>query len=177
MAALWVAPAPTSNEDLSSIHEQRLSVDWKVSLALLPADRFNPRAMRAVPVNAGRTCLPPRTINLARLDFVSLQLIVQCASTGSLSGAASACHCSVMAASDRLRRVEEALGRTLFERHRRGLAPTEAGWRAVRAAEGILQQVDAMVADVQSAGEEPPRHAANVGRAGKGAQACGLGCP
>jgi DNA-binding transcriptional LysR family regulator len=132
--------------------------------------------MREAPVNAGRTRIPQRTINLARLDFVSLQLIVQCAGTGSLSGAARACHCSVMAASERLRRVEEALGKTLFERHRRGLAPTEAGWRAVRAAEAILQQLQAMVADVRSADEEAPRHAANVGRAGKVGQECGLDC-
>lgn len=131
--------------------------------------------MRAAPVNAGRTRVPHKPVNLARLDFVSLQLIVQCAHTGSLSGAASACHCSVMAASDRLKRVEEALGRTLFERHRRGLAPTEAGWRAVHAAEAILQHVEAMVAEVQSAGEEPPRHAPNVGRAGKVAQDCACG--
>jgi DNA-binding transcriptional LysR family regulator len=131
--------------------------------------------MRAAPDNAGG--LNPRPpVNLARLDFVSLRLILHCARTGSLSGAASACHCSVMAASDRLKRVEEALGRTLFERHRRGLAPTEAGWRAVRAAEGILQKLEAMVAEVQSADEEPPRHAPNVGRAGKVAQERDVDC-
>jgi len=132
--------------------------------------------MCAASVNACQTRIPQRTVNLARLDFMSLQLIVQCANTGSLSGAASACHCSVMAASDRLKRVEEAVGRTLFERHRRGLAPTEAGWRAVRAAEAILQQVQAMVVEVQSAGEEPPRHAPNVGRAGKVTQERSLDC-
>ena len=66
-------------------------------------------------------------VNLARIDLTSIRLVVLCAETGSLSAAARLAHLSISGASHRLSLLEESLGTTLFERHRRGLRPTRGG--------------------------------------------------
>lgn len=83
--------------------------------------------------------------NLARIDLVSLRLVVRCVELGSLSAAAQSAHLSVSGASSRLSRLEETLGTALFRRHWRGLAPTEEG--AIVAAQadrmlGLLREMN-----------------------------------
>ena len=110
---------------------------------------------------------PPRPlINPARIDLVSLQLVLECAARGSISAAARHSHLSVMGASERLRRLENALGKPLFHRHRSGLALTEAGAVVTRAATTILLVVNGLVHDVAAAQSSPPPMRPNTGRAG-----------
>lgn len=70
---------------------------------------------------------PPAQPNLARLNLVSLRLVLLCAEEGSLSAAAAAAHLSLSGASARLARLEQTYGRPLFTRHRYGLVPTSDG--------------------------------------------------
>jgi molybdate transport repressor ModE-like protein len=105
--------------------------------------------------------------NLARLDFVSINLLVQCASRGSISAAAEHCHLSVMGASGRLRRLEDTLGKPLFHRQRHGLAPTQAGEAALRCARSVLAAIGEMVAEVAAMPPNPPGPAQNSGRRAK----------
>lgn len=91
-------------------------------------------------------------VNLARFDFVSVRLAVACAQTGSLTRAAQEAHLALAAASRRIRELEEALGGPLFERHARGLLPTEAGRVFIRHGLNLLQtleQVDAELNDLR----------------------------
>lgn len=108
-----------------------------------------------------------RMTNLARLDLVSMKLLLECAACGSLSAAAGRCHLSVMGASYRLRRLEEALGKPLFHRHRHGLAPTQAGRAAVEHARQVLGRVDQLIASVAGAGDSERLHGENCGRRGR----------
>jgi molybdate transport repressor ModE-like protein len=103
-------------------------------------------------------------INLARIDLVSLNLVVHCARAGSISAAARDCHLSVMAASERLRRLEAGLGKRLFNRHRRGLEATEAGVAVSRAGEDMLHTVRLMALEVSQAREEATQLKDNPGR-------------
>lgn len=66
-------------------------------------------------------------MNLARIDLVSLRLVVLCAEAGTLSAAARQAHLSLSGASHKLCTLEDALGTALFERRPRGLHPTRAG--------------------------------------------------
>jgi molybdate transport repressor ModE-like protein len=107
------------------------------------------------------------SINLARLDLVSLHLVVHCAARGSISRAARECHLSVMGASDRLRRLEEALGKPLFHRHRHGLEPTEAGRAVLRGAAAMLAAACEVVEAVAAAPLYEAERAPNPGRRGR----------
>ena len=89
------------------------------------------------------------SMNLARVDLVSLQLAVACAGAGSISAAAAQCNLSIMGASQRLRRLEDAYGKPLFFRHRRGLLPTDPGKVLVDAARRILDAVERMDHEVR----------------------------
>lgn len=106
-------------------------------------------------------------MNLARLDFISLRLAVRCAELGSISAAAAQCHLSVMGASERLRRLEDALGAALFHRHRRGVVPTEAGATLARSGKEILDAVAQLALEVGLTRASPPRERPNSGRRGQ----------
>ena len=97
-------------------------------------------------------------INLARFDFVSVQLAVSCAQTGSLTAAARAANLVLPAASRRLRELETALGSALFERHSRGLVPTPAGKVFLRHGLGILQQMEGLVSELADLRQGVVRH-------------------
>lgn len=86
--------------------------------------------------------------NLARFDFVSLRLVVLCAQTGSLTAAARDSHLVLAAASRRLSDLEAGVGEPLFERHSRGLSPTQAGRAFVGHALALLQGLDALMQDL-----------------------------
>lgn len=97
-------------------------------------------------------------INLARFDFVSVQLAVACAQTGSLTAAARAVNLVLPAASRRIRELEAALGDALFERHSRGLVPTAAGKVFLRHGLGMLQHLDSLVFEVADLRQGVVRH-------------------
>lgn len=82
--------------------------------------------------------------NLARLDLVSLRLVLLCAELGSLSLAAVASNLSLSGASGRVARIEQAYGRKLFIRHARGLAPTNEGVIVAQHARRVLDVLGEM---------------------------------
>jgi DNA-binding transcriptional LysR family regulator len=102
--------------------------------------------------------LPAPGYNLARFDFVSIRLAVDCARTGSLTSAARNCNLVVPAASRRIRDLEAALGETLFERHSRGLVPTAAGKAFARHGLTLLQEMDNLVAELADLQQGIARH-------------------
>jgi molybdenum-dependent DNA-binding transcriptional regulator ModE len=106
-------------------------------------------------------------VNLARLDLVSMQLLLHCAASGSISAASEHSHLSIMGASARLRRLEETLGKPLFHRHRHGLELTEAGAAAVAAARTMMLAVDSLLDEVRSAVVSPAMRRDNPGRRGR----------
>jgi DNA-binding transcriptional LysR family regulator len=106
----------------------------------------------------------PREVNLARLDLVSLHLVVCCASAGSISAAAAQCHLSVMAASERLRRLEHTFGKPLFHRHRHGVTPTEAGAVLVEFSTRMIDLARNAAAQVSCTQASIVAHGANTGR-------------
>ena len=106
-------------------------------------------------------------MNLSRLDLVSMRLVVECAMHGSISAAAARCHLSVMGASERLRRLEETVGKPLFHRHRKGLQITQAGCVAVRWAEVMLEGARHLVREVAAVPPCLPKQALNPGRRGR----------
>jgi|SRR5438132_2469731 len=113
-------------------------------------------------------------INLARLDLVSLRLAVRCVELGSISAAAAQCHFSVMGASERLRRLEHALGTSLFHRHRRGVTATEAGIALARSGQAILDSVEQLARAVRGIPVSPPTERPNLGRGHAKASGCPL---
>ena len=72
-------------------------------------------------------------MKLRSLDFVSVQLIVECADQGSLVAAAHRCHITTSAASRRVRILEDLLEYKIFRRTFRGLKLTEEGKKVVTA--------------------------------------------
>jgi DNA-binding transcriptional LysR family regulator len=80
--------------------------------------------------------------NLARFDLVSIRLVVDCVRTGSLTAAAHDSNLALAAASRRIRELESALGDTLFDRHPRGLLPTQAGRVFAKHGLNLLQTMD-----------------------------------
>jgi DNA-binding transcriptional LysR family regulator len=110
--------------------------------------------------------------NLARLDLVSLRLVLLCTELGSLSLAAEASNLSLSGASGRVARIEQAYRRKLFIRHARGLAPTGDGVIVAQHARRVLDVLGEMTQSLASAGsgngrgEEPRRalacHARNL---------------
>lgn len=81
-------------------------------------------------------------MNLNRLDLASIRLVVLCARSGSLSEAARHCHLSLSGASHRLKSFEEAMGRPIFQRHRRGMRLTPTGRQIVYCGEQLLSWVE-----------------------------------
>ena len=123
-----------------------------------------PHAQELVCVKGGAFAPP---VNLSRIELVSLQLLMQCAARGSISSAAQHCHLSVMGASARLRRLEDALGKPMFHRHRHGLEITEAGRVALHWARVMLEGVQNLVLEVAATPNSEPKQAVNTGRRGR----------
>ncbi|HSW19109.1 MAG TPA: LysR family transcriptional regulator [Ramlibacter sp.] len=93
---------------------------------------------------AQRPSFIPREPNLARLDLVSLRLVLLCTELGSLSLAAGASNLSLSGASGRVARIEQAYGRKLFIRQARGLEPTVEGVIVARHARRVLDVLGEM---------------------------------
>lgn len=91
---------------------------------------------------------PNLSMNLHRLDFVSLSLFTLVVRSGSISRGAELAHLAVGAASKRISDLEAAVGTPLLERHSRGISLTAAGDALQRHALRILSDVDALSADL-----------------------------
>lgn len=84
-------------------------------------------------------------VNVARFDFVTIRLAVLCADLGSLSAASRQANCSISASSQRLKGLEDTLGRPLFDRDHRGLQLTSHGKAFIGHARAILRELDLML--------------------------------
>jgi molybdate transport repressor ModE-like protein len=96
--------------------------------------------------------------NLARFDLVSIRLAVACAQSGSLTAAAREAHLALAAASRRIKDLEAALGEPLFERHARGVAPTQAGRVFVKHGLALLQTLDLLGGELADLRQGIARH-------------------
>lgn len=86
-----------------------------------------------------------KKMNVGRFDLSSIRLAVLCSRHKSLSAASREANMSISGASHRLRRLEEALARTLFLRHRRGLTLTPEGRSTILQCERMLTALEDMV--------------------------------
>jgi DNA-binding transcriptional LysR family regulator len=87
-------------------------------------------------------------------DMVDLRLLVNVVDTLSLTRGAERSNMSAPAASARIRKMEEALGKQLFYRTTQGLAPTSAGRTVLRHALLILRQVQELTGELlENAGD------------------------
>jgi LysR family transcriptional regulator for metE and metH len=93
----------------------------------------------------------------AALDIRDLQLVLAIADAGTTVGAASVLHLTQSAVSRGLLLAEQKLGARLFDRSRRGLAPTAAGQRLIDGAPGVLTQLVELEAAARAPVAEPTR--------------------
>lgn len=85
-----------------------------------------------------------------RVDLTDMQLVLSVVEHGSLTRGAQAMNLALASVSERVGRMESALGAPLFERSRRGMHPTAAGDALVRHARTILRQVEEMHGDLRT---------------------------
>jgi len=102
--------------------------------------------------------------NLARVDLVSLRLVLLCTELGSLSRAAAASNLSLSGASGRVARIERAYGRQLFIRQARGLAPTREGEIVAQHARRMLEVLGEMNRSLARAAEGSSERGSRPGR-------------
>lgn len=102
--------------------------------------------------------------NIARLNLVSLRLVVVCAEVGAIKRAAPICNMSTMCASRRLRQLEEVLGVPLFYRRHAGLIPTDAGELVAKEGKAILQLMSKLVTSAAEAPQPVRKIFENPGR-------------
>jgi DNA-binding transcriptional LysR family regulator len=87
------------------------------------------------------------------MDLRQLQTLLVVAQTGSLKKAAARLRLVETALSRQIRLLEIELGTKLFERHGRGLTPTEAGQRLVDRTRPILEELERVKAEMLAAHE------------------------
>ncbi|HLH57943.1 MAG TPA: LysR family transcriptional regulator [Streptosporangiaceae bacterium] len=81
-------------------------------------------------------------------DLIDLDLVTAVAETGSITHGAARARLSLPSASGRIRSLEHALGVTLFDRGRRGVALTPAGQVLLRHARAMRRTVDELRAEL-----------------------------
>jgi DNA-binding transcriptional LysR family regulator len=79
-----------------------------------------------------------------RFDLVDLRLVLNVADAASITHGAARSGLALASASERIRNMEQELGALLFERQRRGVAPTAAGLALLHHARLVTRQLDAM---------------------------------
>ena len=79
-----------------------------------------------------------------RFDLVDLRLVLNVADAASITHGAARSGLALASASERIRDMEQELGAPLFERQRRGVAPTAAGLALLHHARLVTQQLEAM---------------------------------
>ncbi|WEX07789.1 LysR family transcriptional regulator [Chelativorans sp. AA-79] len=85
----------------------------------------------------------------SRLKLSHFRLIAAVAEHGQMSPAAAALSMTQPAASRMLREIERLVGAPLFERHARGMSPTEVGRLLSRHADTLLTEVRAAIVEVE----------------------------
>ncbi|MBZ9894146.1 LysR family transcriptional regulator [Mesorhizobium sp. B2-2-4] len=85
---------------------------------------------------------------IRNLDTTLMRTFVTVADKASMTAAANALHLTQGAVSQQVRRLEEALGRSLFERDRRGLRLTSSGERLFGKAKRLLSLNDEIWAEM-----------------------------
>jgi DNA-binding transcriptional LysR family regulator len=83
-----------------------------------------------------------------RFDLMTLNLVLAIAETRSISRGAEREHLALAAASKRLSDLEARLGVTLFERHARGVEPTDAGRALVHHVRSLNASLHALESEV-----------------------------
>ncbi|KAA0014107.1 LysR family transcriptional regulator [Billgrantia pellis] len=78
------------------------------------------------------------------MDVRSLRYFIAAYESGSISAAARRCHVAQPSISTALAQLEERLGAPLFERHRRGITPTEEGHRLYPLARRVTEDINAI---------------------------------
>lgn len=91
------------------------------------------------------------------MELIDLRLFERIAQEGSISRAAASMQMAQSAVSSRLQALEEAVGRPLCERHRRGVTLTEAGERFLAHAMRSLALLDEGIEAVRSMAPERVR--------------------
>jgi molybdate transport repressor ModE-like protein len=82
-------------------------------------------------------------------DLTDLRLFAAVADEGSLTAGAARAGISLPSASARIKGMEDELGTTLFERHRRGVQPTRAGYALIHHSQLILAQMERLRGDLR----------------------------
>lgn len=78
------------------------------------------------------------------MDVRSLRYFIAAYEGGSISAASRRCHVAQPSISTALAQLEERLGTPLFERHRRGITPTEEGHRLYPLARQVSEDLNAI---------------------------------
>lgn len=86
--------------------------------------------------------------NLMRFDLITLNLVLAIADTRSITRGAERESLALAAASKRLSDLESRLGVALFERHARGVEPTEAGRALLRHIRSLNASLHALESEV-----------------------------
>lgn len=81
-------------------------------------------------------------MNIAGLTLRDLQYVVAVATHGHFGKAAKACHVSQPALSGQIKKIEDYLGVTLFERSMRRIATTEVGQAVAQQARVVLEEAE-----------------------------------
>lgn len=93
-----------------------------------------------------------------RYDLTDLQLLVNVVEAGTISAGARATFLTPASASERIKGMEDALGRPLLVRGQKGVSLTEAGSAVLRHARAILQQMQRMQGELQDLGGGAQAH-------------------
>jgi DNA-binding transcriptional LysR family regulator len=92
---------------------------------------------------------------MAELSVVGLQVVREVARAGSFTTAAERLGYTQSAVSRQVGLMERAAGEVLFQRHPRGVRPTEAGEIVVRHADAVLAELEATHQDLDDLGARP----------------------
>ncbi|MGW4325350.1 LysR family transcriptional regulator [Nocardia sp. NPDC004573] len=93
---------------------------------------------------------------MEEFTVAGLRVVREAAACGSFSTAAERLGYTQSAVSRQIALMERAAGRALFERHARGVQPTEAGRVVLRHAEVILGELDQARQDIHQLAARPP---------------------
>jgi DNA-binding transcriptional LysR family regulator len=115
-----------------------------VSMHIMRNKRFNNSAFGLA---IGRTRL--RKADEMHFDLIDLRLFAAVADEGSLTAGASRAGISLPSASARIKGMEQELGTALFERHRRGVKPTPAGYALIHHSQLVLAQMERLRGDLR----------------------------
>ncbi len=88
------------------------------------------------------------------IDSMDVKLLTEVARAKSLTRGAEACFMSASAASARIKKIEESLGRQLFIRTPQGLTPTSIGLTVVKHAHAIRHEIELMITEITSETED-----------------------